>query len=154
VCYKPTPTVLSTAPVIDWIYTCDAHLSDPGFATLQAPATSSTPSASPEEIARIKEEWEAKQRRKKEQTEKEKKKDGEEKKDSTEEKSRVASPKPTSPAPATSGSATPKHDKYVLHRQFYLMRLTDHRRQRQKKEVEAVAPKLAESGLSAPRQIG
>ncbi|KAG8747513.1 hypothetical protein FRC10_000649 [Ceratobasidium sp. 414] len=122
VCYKPTPTVLSTIPVIDWIYTCDTHLSDPGFATLQAPAASPTPSASQEEIAKIKEEWEAKQRRKKEQAEKEKekekeKKDGEEKKDGAEEKPKVASPKPTSPVPTASGSTTPKHDKYVLHRQ-------------------------------------
>ncbi|KAG8686365.1 hypothetical protein FRC08_012540 [Ceratobasidium sp. 394] len=156
VCYKPTSTVLSTAPVVDWIYTCDTHLSDPGFATLQAPAASPTPSASPEEIARIKEEWEAKQKKKKEQAEKEEKekKDGEEKKDGAEAKPKVASPKPVSPAPVASGSATPKHDKYVLHRQFYTMRLTDHRRQRQKKEVDAVAPKLAGAGLSTPRQFG
>ncbi|QRW01785.1 hypothetical protein RhiLY_00782 [Ceratobasidium sp. AG-Ba] len=155
VCYKPTPTVLSTAPVVDWIYTCDVHLSDPGFATLQAPATSPTPSASPEEIARIKEEWEAKQKKKQEEAEKNKeKKEGEEKKEEADEKAKVAPLKPVSPAPPTSGSSTPKHDKYVLHRQFYQMRLTDHRRQRQKKEVDALAPKLTSAGLSAPRQIG
>lgn len=156
VCYKPTSTVLSTAPVVDWIYTCDTHLSDPGFATLQAPTASPSPNASPEEIAKIKEEWEAKQKKKEEaQKEKEKeKKDGEEKKESTEEKPKVTSPKPMSQVPATAGPSTPKHDKYVLHRQFYQMRLTDHRRQRQKKEAEAFAPKLAGAGLSTPRQIG
>jgi len=116
---------------------------------------SPTPSASPEEIARIKEEWEAKQR-KKEQAEKEKKeaekKAAEEKKDG-DEKPKVAPPKPASPAPAASGSTTPKHDKYMLHRQYYTMRLTDHRRRRQKKEVEAVAPRL--NGLGhAPSRIG
>ncbi|KAG9124762.1 hypothetical protein FRC07_010304 [Ceratobasidium sp. 392] len=154
VCYKPTSTVLSTAPVVDWIYTCDTHLSDPGFATRQASAASPTPSASPEEIAKIKEEWEAKQKRKKEQAEKEggEKKEGEEKDGG--EKLKATTPKPASPAPVASGSTTPKHDKYVLHRQFYTMRLTDHRRQRQKKEVDALAPKLTGAGLSAPRQIG
>ncbi|KAG8796780.1 hypothetical protein FRC12_000030 [Ceratobasidium sp. 428] len=151
VCYKPTSTVLSTAPVVDWIYTCDTHLSDPGFAALQAPAASPTPSASPEEIAKIKEEWEAKQKIKKEA---EKEKEKEDKKDDKGGKTKTASPKPASPAPVASGSTTPKHDKYILHRQFYTMRLTDHRRQRQKKEVEAVAPKLAGAELSAPRQIG
>lgn len=121
VCNKPTATVLSTSPVVDWIYTCDTHLSDPNFATLQAPAASPTPSASAEEIAKIKAEWEAKQKKKQEQAEKEKKeseekKDGEKKEDG-DDKSKATSPKPVSPAPVASGSTTPKHDKYVLHRQ-------------------------------------
>ena len=158
VCYKPTATVLSTSPVVDWIYTCDTHLSDSNFATLQASAATPTPSASAEEIAKVKAEWEAKQKKKQEQAEKEKK-DGEEKKDGDkkeggDEKAGVASPKPTFPSPAASGSTTPKHDKYVLHRHFYTMRLTDHRRRRQQKEVEAVAPKLTGIGLNVPRQIG
>ncbi|KAB5595568.1 hypothetical protein CTheo_1029 [Ceratobasidium theobromae] len=157
VCNKPTTTVLSTAPVVDWIYTCDGHLSDSGFATLQTPAASPTPSASAEEIAKIKAEWEAKQKKKQEQADKEKK-ESEEKKDAEKkeggEKAKTASPKPASPAPVTSGSSTPKHDKYVLHRQFYTMRLTDHRRRRQQKEVDALAPKLTGAGLSVPKQVG
>ncbi|KAG8715431.1 hypothetical protein FRC11_004210, partial [Ceratobasidium sp. 423] len=109
-----------------------------------------------EEIARIKAEWEAKQKKKQEQAEKEKK-DGEDKKDDEKkdgEKNKVMSPKPASPVPVASGSATPKHDKYVLHRQFYTMRLTDHRRRRQQKEVDALAPKLSGIGLSVPKQVG
>ncbi|KDN50919.1 hypothetical protein RSAG8_00548, partial [Rhizoctonia solani AG-8 WAC10335] len=153
VCSKPTTTVLSTQPVVDFIYTCATHLSDAGFATLQAPAASPTPSASAEEIAKIKAEWEAKQKKKQEQAEKEKEgeKDGE-KKDG--EKDKVVSPKPTSPSPVASGSATPKHDKYVLHRQLYTMRLTEHRRRRQQKEVDTLAPKLSGAGLSVPKQMG
>ncbi|KAH7343841.1 VPS4-associated protein 1 [Rhizoctonia solani] len=155
ICNKPTTTVLSTQPVVDFIYTCDTHLSDPGFATLQAPAVLPTPSASAEEIAKIKAEWEAKQK-KKQEAEKEKK-DGEDKKDGEmkdREKDKVASPKTVSPAPVASGSATPKHDKYVLHRQLYTMRLTDHRRRRQQKEVDVLAPKLSGPGLSVPKQVG
>ncbi|CAE6448761.1 unnamed protein product [Rhizoctonia solani] len=154
ICNKPTTTVLSTQPVVDFIYTCDAHLSDPGFAALQAPAASPTPSASAEEIARVKAEWEAKQKKKQEQAEKEKedKKDGE--KDG--EKEKAVSPKQASPSPspAASGSSTPKHDKYVLHRQLYTMRLTEHRRRRQQKEVDTLAPKLSGAGLSVPKQMG
>ncbi|CAE6445434.1 unnamed protein product [Rhizoctonia solani] len=156
ICNKPTTIVLSTQPVLDFIYTCDTHLSDPGFATLQAPAVSPTPSASTEEIAKIKAEWEAKQKKKQEQAEKEKKDEGDkkdEKKDEEKEKA-VSSPKPSSPAPVAGGSTTPKHDKYVLHRQFYTMRLTEHRRRRQQKEVDALAPKLSGAGLSVPKQMG
>ncbi|CUA70230.1 hypothetical protein RSOLAG22IIIB_00581 [Rhizoctonia solani] len=140
-------------PVVDFIYTCDTHLSDPGFATLQAPAASPTPSASAEEIAKIKAEWEAKQKKKQEQAEKEKEGEKEgEKKDG--EKDKIVSPKAVSPSPVASGTATPKHDKYVLHRQFYTMRLTEHRRRRQQKEVDTLAPKLSGSGLSVPKQMG
>ncbi|EUC57721.1 AAA-ATPase Vps4-associated protein [Rhizoctonia solani AG-3 Rhs1AP] len=116
ICSKPTTTVLSTQPVVDFIYACDTHLSDPGFATLQAPAASPTPSASAEEIAKVKAEWEAKQKKKQEQAEKEKEgeKDGEKKEG---EKDKIVSPKPASPLPVASGSSTPRHDKYVLHRQ-------------------------------------
>ncbi|KAJ1308606.1 hypothetical protein OPQ81_004304 [Rhizoctonia solani] len=154
VCHKPTTTVLSTQPVVDFIYTCDVHLSDSGFATLQAPAASPTPSASAEEIAKIKAEWEAKQKKKQEQAEKEKK-EGEDKKDGEKdgEKDKVAPPKSASPAPVTSGSTTPKHDKYVLDRGFYTMRLTEHRRRRQQKEVDALAPKLSGAGLSVPKRM-
>ncbi|KAF8709498.1 AAA-ATPase Vps4-associated protein 1, partial [Rhizoctonia solani] len=143
ICNKPTTIVLSTQPVLDFIYTCDTHLSDPGFATLQAPAVSPTPSAS-------------NVRKKQEQAEKEKKDEGDkkdEKKDEEKEKA-VSSPKPSSPAPVAGGSTTPKHDKYVLHRQFYTMRLTEHRRRRQQKEVDALAPKLSGAGLSVPKQMG
>ncbi|CAE6391726.1 unnamed protein product [Rhizoctonia solani] len=153
---KPTTIVLSTQPVLDFIYTCNTHLSDSEFATLQAPAPSPTPSASAEEIAKIKAEWEAKQKKKQEQAEKDKK-EGEDKKDDEKkdgEKEKAVSPKPTSPAPAASGTTTPKHDKYVLHRQIYTMRLTEHRRRRQQKEVDALAPKLSGTGLNVPKHIG
>ncbi|CAE6522947.1 unnamed protein product [Rhizoctonia solani] len=156
ICSKPTTTVLSTQPVVDFIYTCDTHLSDTGFVTLQAPSASPTPSASAEEIARIKSEWEAKQKKKQEQAGNDKK-DGEDKKDDEKkdgDKDKVVSLKPASPAPVASGSTTPKHDKYALHRQFYTMRLTDHRRRRQQKEVDALAPKLSSTGLSVPKQMG
>lgn len=136
-------------------------ISDPGFATQLGESSDlvGAPGAkkmglSPEEIAKIKDEWELKQRLKKEKTDKSKdststddsskdnNKDGdkEEKKPST----------PTSPLPGslpTSGTSTPSaakptHQRYSLHRDFFAMRLGEHRKRRQAKQMQELAPRL------------
>ncbi|KAJ3520309.1 hypothetical protein NM688_g9181 [Phlebia brevispora] len=163
VCYKPTTTVLATINTVDFVYVCDTHLTDPGFATevkdTNADAAGGPKKAelSPEEIAKVKEEWEERQKRKqekakekeKEEKEKEKDKDGKEKddKDSKEaskekesKKSASKSPPPTSPPSST--PATPSHPKYTLHRDIFSMRVAEHRRRRQTAQAQALAPRL------------
>ena len=57
VCYKPTTTVLATVNTVDFVYCCDGHLTDPGFATKVnessdgAGAGAKKVGLSPEEIA-------------------------------------------------------------------------------------------------------
>ena len=63
--------MLATINTVDFLYTCDAHLSDPGFAS-QVGATNDAVGAggvrkmgiSPEEIAKVKAEWEDSQKKK------------------------------------------------------------------------------------------
>jgi hypothetical protein len=110
---------------------------------------------SKEEIARIKAEWEAKEARKKANTkesggkigdgkdgggkgEDEKKMEGGENSDSP--GAGAGSP---SPSVAGSGSAaTSTHKRYSLHRNFYAMRQDEHRRRRQTKQMQELAPRL------------
>jgi hypothetical protein len=109
---------------------------------------------SKEEIARVKAEWEAKEARKKKAKEngsgrgggaegKEKK----EKKEDSETQSK--SPSPSIPGGVSSSSpagpsaaATPAHKRYSLHRDFYAMRQAEHRRKRQTKQMQELAPRL------------
>ncbi|PVG03700.1 hypothetical protein CPB86DRAFT_779451 [Serendipita vermifera] len=96
-CYKETRTVLWNPQ--DFLYTCDAHLSDPGFATLvdesSVPSTPGTSKVtlSEAELAKIKGEWEESQRKKKEkeQAAKDKDKEKEKEKESTSAVSTAAS---------------------------------------------------------------
>lgn len=66
-CFHPTTTVLATLNTTDFLYTCDGHLTDRGFATLIEPpqvGTSATTETkvSDEEIRRIKDEWDERQK--------------------------------------------------------------------------------------------
>ncbi|PPR02484.1 hypothetical protein CVT24_002033 [Panaeolus cyanescens] len=120
VCYKPTTTVLATINTVDFLYTCPNHLSDPGFATL-INEPKAAPTISAEEIAKVKAEWEEKQKKKAEkEKEKEKEKDSKDKddkdKDSKPEKKVVSSPPASN---ASSAPATPSHERYALHRDFF-----------------------------------
>jgi hypothetical protein len=142
--------------VVDFLYTCDAHLSDTGFATElvdpASPSASNKEAVSKEEIARIKAEWEAKEARKKEKTKgvatsKESGKNGDAK---GEDEKRVedgkngagaGSPSP-SPSPSATGAAALTHKRYSLHRNFYAMRQDEHRRRRQTKQIQELAPRL------------
>ncbi|KAK7060272.1 hypothetical protein VNI00_001037 [Paramarasmius palmivorus] len=153
VCFKPTTTVLATINTVDFIYTCPAHLNDPGFATQVGEASDAASGArkmglSAEEIEKVKKEWEEKQKAKKDkEKEKEKEKtdndkEKEEKKDD-DKKSKETTPKspPISP-PSTSPSPGPTHQRYTLHRDFFAMRLAEHRKRRQATQAKELAPRL------------
>ncbi|KAI0034098.1 VPS4-associated protein 1 [Vararia minispora EC-137] len=146
VCYKPTQTVLATVGTVDFLYTCDSHLADSGFVTrIMEPTKESAVSA--EVIAKIKEEYEAAQKRKKEKgkgKEKEGDKDGKEK-DEAQDKNEGAKSPSSSPGLATPPSSdmkTPPHEKYALHRHMFSLRIDEHRRRRQTKEMQNLAPRL------------
>jgi AAA-ATPase Vps4-associated protein 1 len=160
VCSKPTTICLATTNAIDFLYACEAHLSDTGFATELvdpgAAAAAAKEAASKEEIERIKAEWEAKEARKKGKDKgKDKDKDSKAKsggKDAGGEaemeegggKKGAKSPSPsaTSPTAACSGAATPTHKRYSLHRDFFTMRQAEHRRKKQTKQMQELAPRL------------
>ncbi|KZV65666.1 DUF1742-domain-containing protein [Peniophora sp. CONT] len=144
VCHKPTPTVLATAKTVDFIYACDTHLSDPGFAT----RISDISDATAEAIAKVKEEYDAAQKAKKKAADKGKEQKGKEGKegDGKETDAKDArSPSPSTPGALTTaspGATTPKHEKYALHRHIFSMRQDDHRRRRQASEARSLAPRL------------
>jgi hypothetical protein len=50
----------------------------------------------------------------------------------------------TSKAPGTWSPSppTPAHQRYTLHRDFFAMRLAEHRKQRQTSQAKALAPRL------------
>ncbi|KAJ8522953.1 hypothetical protein ONZ45_g515 [Pleurotus djamor] len=133
VCYKPTTVCLATANATDFIYTCETHLSDPGFATSVGESGDGVAGArkiglSPEEIAKVKEEWEERQKLKKEkekekekekkEDEKDKKKEADKDKDKDNKKEEKTS-SPSTPPTTTSTPATPTHQRYSLHRDFF-----------------------------------
>jgi AAA-ATPase Vps4-associated protein 1 len=139
-CNRETRTVLWNPQ--DWLYTCDTHLTDPGFATLvvdPAPAASTTkPALSEEELKKIKEEWEDRQKKKKEAAAVDK--DGK----TTEEDANSAATENKKP-PAqlfASPNAEPTHQKYTLHRQIFVMRANALKKKQQASQVKAVAPRL------------
>ncbi|KAI0269289.1 VPS4-associated protein 1 [Gloeopeniophorella convolvens] len=148
VCNKPTTTCLATVNTVDFVYTCEAHLSDPGFAT-EIVDPNAPKEVSKEEIARVKAEWEAKEARRKEKAKAKEDdkggKDGENEKDDG--KKSAQSPSPPvpgalpSPTPSP-GATTPTHKRYILHRDFYAMRQAEHRRRRQAKQMQELAPRL------------
>jgi len=164
VCYKPTTTVLATANTTDFIYTCDGHLSDPGFVTLVGESGDGVGAGgakkmglSAEEIAKVKAEWEESQRRKKEKEKAQKEmedKDKEDKKDEGKgkesERKDSKSPTPVTPgafpsppgSSSSTGASTPTHQRYSLHRDFFAMRLGEHRKRRQAKQMQELAPRL------------
>jgi hypothetical protein len=154
VCSKPTTVCLATTNAIDFLYACEAHLSDTGFATeLVDPAAAAVAkeAVSKEEIARIKAEWEAKEARKKEKDKgKDKDKDYKGKnggKDAGSEaemeegggKKGAKSPSPSATSPT---AATPTHKRYSLHRDFFAMRQAEHRRKKQTKQTQELAPRF------------
>ncbi|KZV90514.1 DUF1742-domain-containing protein [Exidia glandulosa HHB12029] len=141
-CYRPTTTVLATVNATDFIYTCDMHLSDNGFATRipEPESPAAKPSVSTEEILKLKKEWEERQ----------KKKDEKEKDKDDKDKDKKVTSKPSTPTPVSSPApapAPPKHEKYSLHRDIFAMRQTEHRKRRNAAQAKEVAPRIP----SAPR---
>lgn len=165
VCYKPTATCLATTNAVDFIYACDAHLSDPGFATeIVDPNAPKEAVVSKEEIARVKAEWEAKEEARKKKDNKGKAPSGDKGGEAAEggpdekRKSSDKSPSPSSSVPgslpstpaASSSGATPTHKRYSLHRDFYAMRQAEHRRRRQAKQMQELAPRLPGAPRGSP----
>ena len=95
----------------------------------------------------MKEEWEEKRRLKKEKAEQKKDKDAvkdeETGKDKSQMKDSANTPLPSTPsAPAPTAAATPSHERYSLHRDIFAMRLAEHRKRRQTKQMQELAPRL------------
>ncbi|KAL4081982.1 VPS4-associated protein 1 [Scleroderma yunnanense] len=150
ICYKPTTTVLATIDTIDFLYTCPIHLTDNGFATRVKDNEPDQKNAnvSAEEIAKIRQEWEEKQKKKKE---KEKEKNDKERGEGDKEQGKKAAEETpeteataTAPVQPTLSIATPKltHERYVLHRDIFSLRVADHRRRRQTAQAKTLAPRL------------
>ncbi|KAM0754087.1 DUF1742-domain-containing protein [Meredithblackwellia eburnea MCA 4105] len=90
-CGKETLSCLANAEVSDFIYVCNSHLADPGFARPAPNVGSSSPSSSPPaspgvsgavsqaEIDKVKAEYEERQRKKKEAKEEKEKEDAKDK---------------------------------------------------------------------------
>ncbi|KAF5393889.1 hypothetical protein D9757_000288 [Collybiopsis confluens] len=146
ICYKPTTTVLATIKTVDFFYTCDTHLSDRGFATSVSESTSGARKPSPEEVAKVKEEWDEKQDRKRKSEEEKEKEQAEKDGDSEKQKDKESSPKAPKPPgslPSPSPSTPPAgHQRFTLHRDLFSMRLSEHRKERQTAQANALAPRL------------
>jgi len=141
-CNRETRTVLWNPQ--DWLYTCDTHLIDPGFATLIVDPSPAAPAAKPalseEQLRKVKEDWEARQKKMKEAAAAADK-DGETKKDDA----RPAKAMETKKPPVqlfTSPNAEPTHQKYTLHRQVLAMRVNALKKKQQASQAKAVAPRL------------
>ncbi|EDR14189.1 uncharacterized protein LACBIDRAFT_305764 [Laccaria bicolor S238N-H82] len=134
VCSRPTTIVLATINTTDFVYTCPGHLSDQGFASLVRDSLSPSTTLTPEEIKKVKEEWEEKQKKK---AEKEKQKEKEEKDKTDDDTTKPVAPSRLGPAPST-----PTHERYVLHRDFFAMRQSEHRKRRQVSQAKELAPRL------------
>jgi hypothetical protein len=162
VCFKPTATCLATQDTVDFLYACDAHLVDRGFATKVADEPAQ-PGMSADEIAQVKADWDARQQRKAEKA-KEKPK-GSEKAGADEDEKDAAkksdgagkgkgkgavSPASTPTTPATPPVPTkPKHERYTLHRDIFALRKAEHRKRRQAEAAKKLAPQLP----IAPRSL-
>ncbi|GJJ07668.1 hypothetical protein Clacol_001873 [Clathrus columnatus] len=130
ICFRPTTTVL---------------------ATINTAVEQEKPKVSDEEIKRIKEEWEEKQRRKEKAGDKEKDKNSDKDKKESSPKPKSTPPGPT-PMPVITTTTTPKptHERYVLHRSIWAMRLAEHKKKRQATAAKQVAPRLPIAPRSVP----
>lgn len=140
---------MATAQTVDFLYTCESHLKDPGFASRIADDPPTKPVLSAEEIAQVKADWEKRQKRKAEsakekETEKGKGDDkdgGKSKDESGKDKTTKTPPKVTSPTLSPTPQK-PSHEKYALHRDMFALRTTEHRKRRQTAQVKELAPRL------------
>ncbi|ORY23701.1 VPS4-associated protein 1 [Naematelia encephala] len=136
VCRRPTQTVLATLKTEDFLYTCDGHLSDPGFAS-PIVSTPAVPSPSAEDIKKVVSEYQARTATKSSDL-----KSKTEDKDKDKDKD-TASPTPKSPTPfPTATPSAPTHRKFALHRQIFEMRKADIRRKEQGAKAKEVSKGL------------
>jgi len=134
---------LATAQTVDFFYTCEPHLKDPGFASRIADDPSSKPGLSAEEIAQVKADWEERQKRK---TDKGKEKEAEnsrgDDKDGGKPKDEASKDKTSQTPPKVASPAPPSHEKYTLHRDMFALRTAEHRRRKQTAQAKELAPRL------------
>ncbi|KGB76690.2 hypothetical protein CNBG_2528 [Cryptococcus deuterogattii R265] len=157
ICHRPTTTVLTTLKMEDWLYTCDGHLSDPGFASLIPPPTpaSSTPTKpSAEDIRKVVTEYQARESAKSKSAAERDKEDGSGYKDQDKKKEKdKESPKsPASPTPASTPTPapTPTHRKFALHRAIFDMRRNELKRREmgvKAREVGRGLPQVPRTGF-------
>lgn len=134
VCRSFTTTVLSTIKTDDFIFVCDKHLTDPGFATEVPDKTPSGPSAA--EISKVIEEYKAKEAAK---AAKEPGKDDKDKdKDAAEKKNTPSAPSTPNLPSVPAGSGTKKHKMYELHRSVFAMRVREHKQREQGAKAKEV----------------
>lgn len=152
--------MLATLKTEDFIYTCQTHLTDPGFASQVGESTDGVGAGgakmglSPEEIAKVKEEWEERQKKKQELAKQKEKETDKDKKENDKEKDKgtaktdttsSSSKVPGSPPSGTSTPSTPStplHQRYTLHRDIFALRLAEHRKRRQVAQARELAPRL------------
>ncbi|KAJ7117301.1 DUF1742-domain-containing protein [Mycena crocata] len=154
ICSKPSTTVLATIQNVDFIYTCPTHLTDPGFATSVVDSEPAKPSQ--EDVGKAIADWEDRQKRKKEQeekkektdkdkdskeTDKDKAKTKDKSQDSKSEDSKDSAASPKLPG-SLSPKATPTHERFILHRDIFSIRLGEHRKRRQTAQAKDLAPRL------------
>jgi len=172
VCYKPTNTVLATINTVDFLYTCPVHLTDRNFASPLGESSDSLGGGGPrkmgltdEEIAKVKEEWEERQKKKEEKEKAKKKEEGEGKgkgkekeKEKVDDNEKEKEMETTTPGSFSSNAATPPpttpaHQRFTLHRDFFAMRLSQHRKRRQMVQVKELAPRLPGAPRETPSSI-
>ncbi len=122
--------------VTDFLYTCDRHLNDRGFATRLDQPKEEVPAVSKEEIERVKRDWEAKQKEKE-------KEDKDKDKDKGKEKEKAGDTSQTKvEMPAKAAADVPTHTRFALHRDVFAMRVDEQRRARERKAAKELAPRL------------
>ncbi|AFR97261.2 hypothetical protein C343_05406 [Cryptococcus neoformans C23] len=156
ICHRPTVTVLATLKMEDWLYTCDGHLSDPGFASLIPPTTASPTPVRPssEDIRKVVAEYKARE------AEKSKSAGGKDKggeggskvQDKGKDKGKESPKSPASPAPASTPTPTPTptHRKFALHRAIFDMRRNELKRREmgvKAREVGKGLPQVPRTGF-------
>lgn len=135
--------MLATVNTVDFLYTCAGHLTDSGFATILSANETRSTGVTEDEIAKVKEEWEEKQRKNLERKKKAKEmsqKDDPKKDDEKEASKSVPSSLSVSPSPAP--TPTPTHERYALHRDYFAMRLAEHRKRKKAAQAKNLAPRL------------
>jgi hypothetical protein len=139
---------------VDFLYTCPGHLTDNNFASEVGESGDGVRGSgpSPEEILKVKEEWEERQKQKAEKAKerdaaKEKEKEGSKdeggEKDKKESKAtEVKTPKISGTPTGSTPTPTSTHKRFALHRDFFAMRLSEHRRRKRVTQAKELAPRL------------
>nr|XP_019043116.1 hypothetical protein I302_08827 [Kwoniella bestiolae CBS 10118]OCF22046.1 hypothetical protein I302_08827 [Kwoniella bestiolae CBS 10118] len=151
ICNRPTTTVLATIKTEDYLYTCEGHLTDSGFASpIPTPASTSGPSA--DDIKKVIADYHQREARKNTKDDKDKDKDKDKKDDKDKDKDKdeqekeekkekpSSGPSPSTPSiPTSSTPQPPTHRKFQLHRHIFEMRKNELRRKEQGNKAKEVS---------------